>query len=125
MAPYLVRLEPDAPFTDWVLARGWGHHWGIFVHARVGLKTLRSHLRRFLKVKDADGKQLIFRYYDPRVLRVYLPTCNADELEVLFGPVHRYHVEVEDAQALLEYGRANGKLTQRSIALKAPAGASG
>jgi hypothetical protein len=34
--------------------------------------------RRFLRVKDEDG--LVFRFYDPRVMRVYLPTCAAGEL---------------------------------------------
>jgi len=24
VAPYLVQLEPQSPFTDWVLNRGWG-----------------------------------------------------------------------------------------------------
>src|SRR5689334_3416011 len=27
VAPYLVRLERDAPFTDWLLTEGWGRHW--------------------------------------------------------------------------------------------------
>jgi hypothetical protein len=30
---------------------------------------------------------LLFRYYDPRVLRVYLPSCRPSELETVFGPV--------------------------------------
>jgi hypothetical protein len=29
------------------------------------------------------GNRLVFRYYDPRVLRVYLPTCTPDELNVI------------------------------------------
>src|SRR5689334_3790444 len=38
VAPYLVRLEPETPFTDWCLAEGWGNHWGIFVRSRASLK---------------------------------------------------------------------------------------
>ena len=41
-----------------------------------------------------------FRYYDPRVLRVYLPTCNARELQTVFGPVLRYLVEDEKPTGL-------------------------
>ena len=52
------------------------------------LEELRRHFRKFLKVEDPKGKSLIFRYYDPRVLRVYLPTCNAMELQTVFGPVN-------------------------------------
>src|SRR5215468_3484951 len=48
IAPYLVRLEPGHPFTDWLLAEGWGKHWGIFAVSAAGLKTIRTHLRKFL-----------------------------------------------------------------------------
>ncbi len=30
---------------------------------------------------------LVFRYYDPRVLRVYLPTCSPAEFARFFGPI--------------------------------------
>src|SRR5690242_10807589 len=30
VAPYMVKLDNESPFTDWVLDRGWGNHWGIF-----------------------------------------------------------------------------------------------
>src|SRR5207237_435347 len=76
VAPYLVNLEPRTLFTDWLLTEGWGKHWGIFVHTTDGLKAIRTHLRKFLMVNDPEGKQTYFRYYDPRVLRVFLPTCN-------------------------------------------------
>ena len=50
VAPYLVILELDAPFTDWVLSQGWGKHWGIFGIAQGGLPSLRKHFRNFLTV---------------------------------------------------------------------------
>ncbi len=102
-APYLVRIEPDQPFTEWVLGEGWGKHWGIFAVAPADMKAMRKHFRTFLMVKDPDGKQLYFRYYDPRVLRVYLPTCNAAETATLFGPIRNYACEDEDGAALLQF----------------------
>lgn len=95
VAPYLSILPYDSPFTDWVIAKGWGEHWGIFGRARADLATLRKHFRKFLMVYDESGKSLYFRYYDPRVLRVYLPTCNGQELKVVFGPVLSYFAEGE------------------------------
>jgi hypothetical protein len=77
-APYLVRLEPGSPFAEWIFNEGWGKHWGIFFTATCDMRDLRSHFRKFLIVYDAGGKPLYFRYYDPRVLRVYLPTCRPD-----------------------------------------------
>lgn len=100
VAPYLVRLPPDAVFTEWLLREGWGKHWGIFILSKADLRELRMHLRTFLKVYGPDLKPLYFRYYDPRVLRVYLPTCNARELQTVFGPVLRYLVEDEKPTGL-------------------------
>jgi hypothetical protein len=120
VAPYLVRLEPDTPFADWVLAGGWGNHWGIFALSSTGLTAVRTHLRRFLTVKGPDGARLLFRYYDPRVLNVYLPTCNREELAVLFGPVHAYIAEAQGGAEMTRYGIAEGQLAQRKVRLQSP-----
>jgi hypothetical protein len=117
VAPYLVRLEPEHPLAMSLLSEAWGNSWGIFLRAAPGLEPLRRHFRRFLKVRDERGKSLVFRYYDPRVLRAYLPTCNAEELEYLFGSVHQLYAESEGADALLAYSREGGPLTRRTLAL--------
>jgi uncharacterized protein DUF4123 len=74
-APYLVQLEREDRFTRYLIANGWGASWGTFLRTETGIKQLRRHLRQFLRVRDETGRRLIFRYYDPRVLRTYLPTC--------------------------------------------------
>jgi hypothetical protein len=108
-APYIVELDVDAPATLGLLSRAWGQAWGLFVTASVPLEALRRHFRRFLRVADEGGRQLLFRYYDPRVLRVYLPTCTVTELEVVFGPVASFLVEDDDGRAL-RFSRAAGEL---------------
>lgn len=105
-APYLVELDRAAPFTDLLVSQGWGQSWGIYACARYDLEAMRRHLRRFLVVQDESGRQLLFRYYDPRVMRVYLPTCNVTERAQVFGPVTRYVMEGEDAAALIEFNVA-------------------
>ncbi len=118
-APYLVQLQPDTAFTDWLLAEGWGKHWGVFATASESLKTMRKHFRTFLMVKDPAGQQLYFRYYDPRVLRIYLPTCNAQELGLVCGPVQAYLLEDETPTNLLRFTRTAGVLRRESIRLSA------
>jgi hypothetical protein len=85
-APYLVQLDPDDKFTTY-LAKNLDRNVCIFMQCDASLKELRRHLRSFLTVKDAGGRRMLFRYYDPRVLRVYLPTCSITELQSVFGPV--------------------------------------
>lgn len=110
VAPYLVRLERKSAFTDWVLDGGWGQHWGIFAVGQADLPTARTHFRRFLTVHDSDGNPMLFRYYDPRVLRLYLPTCNSKELEEFWGPTMHYVLEAEDPHELLRFQLADGGL---------------
>jgi len=112
VAPYLVRLEQNTPVTDWLLTRGWGKHWGIFMTAPTDLTALRQHFRRFLTVHDSEGTPMLFRYYDPRVLRVYLPTCNTQELVTMFGPVLRFVAEGKGPEELLQFHLSNGALVQ-------------
>jgi len=93
VAPYLVRLEPQDKFSEWLLAEGWGAHWCIFLHSVAVLRALRDHFREFHTVELPDQRTVLFRYYDPRVLRTFLPVCNAAELTTFFGPAQSFLVE--------------------------------
>jgi hypothetical protein len=117
VAPYLVQVEPDSELVEWLFEQGWGKHWGIFAVAQSDLRTMRSHFRRFLTVYNSDGKPLLFRYYDPRVLRLYLPTCEAQELTTFFGPVMSYLLEVEDPNAALRFQVSSGSLQTENLQL--------
>ena len=86
-APYLVEMRQGDRYTQTVVDQGWGQAWGVFFRSEADLKTLRRHLRGFLRVRGPKGQRLIFRYYDPRIFKVYLPNCNAGELQKFFGPV--------------------------------------
>ena len=112
-APYLVRIAEESEFTSWLLGQGWGKHWGIFILTQADFKTLRKHLRRFLIVYDSDARSLYFRYYDPRVLRTYLPTCNQGELAEFFGPVAAFVLEDEPPAAALRCELSKGALATR------------
>lgn len=117
VAPYLAVFQRDTPFAEWVLQEGWGQHWGIFAISRANLRTLRDHLRTFLTVYDPQLEPLDFRYYDPRVLRVYLPTCNALELRTVFGPVLRYLAEGEEPATLWKFWLDGEQFSNESVAL--------
>lgn len=121
-APYLVKLKQDHTFTRRVFTEGWEKHWGIFALAPVELNIpkLRHHFRTFLMVKDPEGKQLYFRYYDPRVMRLYLPTCNEEELKTIFGPTQSYIMEDETEDACLQFVLADKQLQIERTSLNSP-----
>lgn len=104
-APYLARLEADTVFTKWVMS-GWGNHWGIFALADCDIEVLRRHLRTLNMVYDPEShKPLLFRYYDPRVLSVFLPTCDDEQTAAFFGPVQAYFAETEGGADLVHFYR--------------------
>ena len=115
-APYLVQLRRESPLTRELVTR-WGDAWGIHLRSFAGLTELHRHFRRFLRVKDESGKNLIFRYYDPRVLRTYLPTCTGAELDYVFGPVQRFIVEDRGGAGALAYARTDGLLVTEDLSV--------
>lgn len=117
VAPYLVQFQADSEFLMLLLTEGLGQHWGIIAASDAHLRTLRIHFRNLLSVWDFEGKPLYFRYYDPRVLRVYLPTCHAEELNVLFNPVSAYYIEGETPASVQCFMRGEQGLIQSQILL--------
>ena len=108
-SPCMVNLDPVTPFSDWLLS-GWGRSWAIYALSRSPLEALREHFRSLLMVLSPTGIPLFFRFYDPRVLGVYLPTVNEQEADSVFGPVQSYVFEEEDTQAILRFSRGKKQL---------------
>lgn len=118
VAPYLVQLSPDSEFTEFVL-EGWGQHQGIFLLSSANLRDLRRHFRRFMTVHHPEtGRPMLFRFYDPRVLRVFLPSCDPVQLAELFGPVSRYLMEDETPDRLLIFRHSAGRAECEPLAIK-------
>ena len=113
-APHLVALKPEHPFTEWFLAGLSGKPWGIFARSKQPLLKLRKHFRSFQIVQNEQGQQLYFRYYDPRVLRIFLPTCDEEQLTKFFGPVSTYISEGEKG-GFTAYQHADKKLQPRRV----------
>ncbi len=116
-APYLVKLERGSALAQKLIEQGWGDSWGIFFQSRASFKEIRRNFRRFLRVTGPNKKAHYFRYYDPRVFRVFLPTCNYDELEMVFGPVNRYCLESENPNTLVEFYLKDSRLEWKYIRL--------
>jgi hypothetical protein len=106
VAPYLVHLSYDHEKTRKFIALAWR----LFLRTDAKLDSLRRHLRTFLLVRDYKGNRLMFRYYDPRVMRIYLPTCTTEELKTVFGPIDRFLIEGDERRALGEYSISAGQL---------------
>ncbi len=109
VAPYLIDFPLDGPFKDWWFSQ-WADSIGILVETTATAFTLRKHFRTLLMVRDNTGKLCYFRFYDPRVLRAFLPACSKEELERFFGPIIAFHCESDGGTALITYRRTEDAL---------------
>jgi uncharacterized protein DUF4123/FHA domain-containing protein len=119
-APYLVRVPQKSALLNTLVQQAWSKSWGVFLTCDQSLKDLRTHFRHFLTVKLPDGSQVYFRYYDPRVLRLFLPTCLPEETTQFFGPVKHFLVEAEDPKLALHFTRSTKGADKKELHL-APA----
>lgn len=115
VAPYLVELIEGAPFCDWLLDQGWGQAWGVFLKSKLQLAPLWRHLRQLTMVYDPELNPVYFRFYDPRVLRVFLPTSDEKQLSGFFGAVEAYVAEGESGQSATVFSLVDGKLIAEAI----------
>ncbi|MEO9052224.1 MAG: DUF4123 domain-containing protein [Ginsengibacter sp.] len=117
VAPYLFSYQSNSEFEGWLSEKVWGTTGGIFIATQFSMEEIYKHFQKFLFVKTEDGQQFYFRFYDPRVLRIFLPTCEEQQLKEFFGPVQKFICEDEDsAFALLFSFDGKQLLTERVAA---------
>ena len=110
-SPFLVELEPADPLSKLWRGQGWGGAWGILLSSRQGLPVVRRRLRHFTMAKLPDGSgPMLFRFWDPRVLRTYLPLAEHNALADWFKDIDLYILETEDGKGSIRYSFKNGNL---------------
>jgi hypothetical protein len=96
VAPYLVRLDREGRLLAALVREGWGRRWGIYLTSAQAFSSVRRHLRRYLMVERQDQKErMYFRFYDPAVLRVFLPATTVLQRAELFAGTNEMMFESE------------------------------
>ena len=112
--PCLIALRAPVQFLErWVETLGGDA--GILLETSAHLETLYVHLREIFVVEGEEGQEYFFRYYDPRVLRTYLPTCTEQELRDFFGPVQRWIAEDEKAEGYSVYAMEASSVAESHV----------
>jgi hypothetical protein len=125
VGPYMTRIQCTNRYPDYMKlwADRLGDNAGILLLSSSWPQAIRSHLRSIFKVYDERGAMFYFRYYDPRVIRTYLPTCTAKECRQFFGPVRSFLVEGEAPGTMLRYraGQSAVQMDEEQIPVAEPA----
>jgi len=110
-SPHLVALTPSDPLTQLWRSEGWGMNWGILLFAPGNIAQVRRRLRHFTQARLPSGEgPLLFRFWDPRVFRTYVPLVEPDQLPHWFEGIDTYVVEKPDGAGSLRYTLEDGQL---------------
>lgn len=98
-APYLVAL--DATRLDAWLAEAWGNAWGVLIHDAQPPAVLAEDLRRAFVARLPDGRRVLFRHYDPRVLRGFGAHASVEARWMFHRRIGRFVLESRAGEALV------------------------
>ena len=115
VAPFLFPFNPLSEFANWFLKTGWGNSWGVLFTSPAEINVLVKHFQLKLFVKTRDRGAFYFRFYDPRVLRVFIPACDQQQLQDFLSPVHCFICEADDPVMGISLLFEAGKLRSEMI----------
>lgn len=113
VAPFLVAAGTDPGFLL-LWEEHFGENYGVLLLSGAPPGELWRHLRSVFISSDEDGNEFFFRFYDPRVLGLFLPTCTLHDLSAFLGPVGSLLTATRFPGRVLCVRRtANGVVTER------------
>ena len=105
-APYLVELKEDGTLFDELFDEGWGDARGLYLRSDLRLRQVRNHFRPLTHAQMPDGEIVLFRFYDPRALRTFMPVATPEQRAAMFGDaIESYLLESEAGDAIVAYER--------------------
>lgn len=108
VSPHVMALPEGGKLLTWWRAAGRGQAWGIACRTAIGLDGLRVHLKKFTRARLPDSSLVLFRFWDPRVLAIFMAHSTAAEQQRFFGPIEAMYGEDEAARTITWRRRADG-----------------
>lgn len=100
IAPYVVLVTDEV--QEWLNTRK--TPWGIYITTDADLKTIRSHLRKYLYILLPDSdKPVFFRFYDPRNIWLLTSVLTDWELHSFMGPIEKIGTDFEGNERIKNF----------------------
>ena len=90
VTPFLMRFSPSEILLHWMTMNPVVLETALICTSTAPLADTYSHVRRFLLVKDGTGRQVYFRFWDPRVIEPFLQTATPEERRWFCGPIRGF-----------------------------------
>ncbi len=96
--PALVAVRSNSALEG-AFIEHWQHDAGLIIESDAPMPLLAEHLRSLIHARVPGDASMLFRYYDPRVMRNWLPALSPAEKDPLMGPVSRLRLPAHGDQA--------------------------
>jgi len=102
VAPYLIELNKEDEFTNWVAKNVYGNNGAIFIKSTNDIETLAEHLKPFIPVTrevEHEGRTITQKgylaYYDPRVFPNWIESESKEKQSDFFSNITKLYCEDE------------------------------
>ena len=86
IGPILVPVSPSSPLAH-IFALEWSATAGIWLESEAGEDVVVQHLRSLIHACVEGDATVLFRYYDPRITRLWLTGLEPQARDRLMGPI--------------------------------------
>ncbi|AAO57317.1 MULTISPECIES: DUF4123 domain-containing protein [Pseudomonas] len=97
--PMLVEVTSNIPLQE-MFKQQWRDDSGIWLESAAKESELIEHLRSLVHVQLDSGVTVLFRYYDPRITRLWLASLENHELDSMLGPIDLIRLPLRDGSDL-------------------------
>jgi hypothetical protein len=113
-AAYIVELQPESAFSDWLFGEACTAYegWGVLMASTRPLLAMREHARDLAEVSGPDGRRRPWRWWDPELLAQLLPSLTPPQLDAVFAADQR--LVAPGARQWVWWQRLDGVLDQRT-----------
>lgn len=117
---HLVELAPGDPLRQLWSGKGWGGAWGMWVESRAEFRAVWRRMRHFTQAVLPDGSgPVLFRFWDPRVARTFMPLIEPGQAKDWFTDVDAYVVESEDGAGAIRFTLKGAAVAAETLRLPA------
>ena len=127
-APYLVQINKQDNFTDWMIDTVYAKNAVCFIKSTNDIETLSDHLKQYAKIQtpieDPFGnitlQWVYFAFYDPRVFPGFIEGNTAEQSAEFFTGINQYLCESADDKFefnTYHYSKKQNKVLNASILL--------
>ncbi len=122
---WVADVTDDRATLEALLDEGYGKGMLSFAFSALDLRAFITHLKKFTKIRDAKGTEHFFRFYDPKVMRQYVPVFNETQHKAFFaGLTSAMFEDTRDPAKLIRFWSERGSLRNEiaDLAARLPAG---